>query len=103
MADDFSAFFKKFNADSVFQLSRIEFPLKFKSNEGKASVITKNEWSFTKLLEERGSKTVIKKKVINDEEVRIDYMEEDTGVLIRHTFSVKAGRWMLVYIEDHST
>jgi hypothetical protein len=101
--EDFESFFEKFNKDSIFQVARIEFPLQFKSNEEEESIIRKIEWSYTKLIEEKGTKTVIRKKLVSNTEVRIDYMEEDTGVLISHTFLQKGGRWMLVNIEDHST
>jgi hypothetical protein len=31
-SEDFNEFFKKFNADSKFQISRVIFPLKYKAN-----------------------------------------------------------------------
>lgn len=102
-AENFDIFFENFNNDSVFQLSRIQFPLKLKSNEGEDSFIKKGEWRYTKLVENNRAKTIIRKEVIGNSEIRIDYMVEDTGVLVSHTFHLIDKQWILTNIEDHST
>lgn len=103
---DFNVFFNNFNSNSEFQLSSIEFPLKMISfeDENKSElVIEKNEWKFTKLIENLKLRSKVKKKFINEKEVQIDYYLEDTGVFVSHFFIYKNKRWILIRIEDHST
>lgn len=102
---DFNTFFGKFNTDSSFQFSSIDFPLKlvsFEDEKKKESVINKQEWRFTKLIEQTKLKSKIKKKVVSNQEVQIEYSIEDTGVLVNHFFKYMNGRWILALIEDHS-
>lgn len=102
---DFNVFFEKFNTDSTFQFSSIEFPLKLISTEEdgkKESVINKQEWKFTKLSEQAKLKSKIKKKIVSNQEVQIEYSIEDTGVLVNHYFQYKNRSWVLTRIEDHS-
>jgi hypothetical protein len=103
--DDFDTFLAKFNADSSFQFSSIEFPLKLTSlgeDGNKSSFISKEKWIFTKLSNDKKLKSKIKKIVINKEQVKLEYSIEDTGVIVNHFFSLKSGHWMLTNIEDQS-
>ncbi|MBY0480205.1 MAG: hypothetical protein K2Q21_02520 [Chitinophagaceae bacterium] len=103
--NDFDVFLEKFNSDSVFQFSCIEFPLKLSSigEDGhKVSLISMEKWVFTKLANNKKLKSKIKKIIINKDQVKIEYSIEDTGVLVNHFFSFKNGHWMLTNIEDQS-
>ena len=103
---DFNTFFERFNSDSVFQYSSIEFPLRliiFEEETKKETFINKQQWEFTKLIKDSKWNSIINKKIKKNKEIQIEYSIEDTGVLIYHFFQYKNGHWLLTHIEDYST
>ena len=103
---DFNIFFERFNSDSIFQYSSIEFPLRliiFQEETKKETLINKQRWEFTKLIENSKWNSIINKKIKNNKEIQIEYSIENTGVLIYHFFQYKNGHWLLTHIEDYST
>lgn len=102
---DFNVFLKKFNNDSLFQISCIDFPLSlisFEDDVKKKSTIIRSEWSFIQLIENDKYNSKIIKKVKTKYEVEIQYLIEDTGILVCHFFAFKNGLWRLERIEDYS-
>jgi len=99
--EDFDGFFAKFDNDSSFQYSRIEFPLKV-ITEDATRFLSKKEWKFTRLSNKQSIKGQIKKTQVSKDEVKMEYSIEETGVLVNHFFRIKEGKWWLIYIQDES-
>lgn len=99
--EDFDSFFAKFDKERSFQYSRIEFPLKV-ITEDATRFLSKKEWKFTTLSNKQSVKGQIKKTQVSNDEVKMEYSIEDTGVLVNHFFRIKNGKWWLVYIQDES-
>jgi hypothetical protein len=104
-AENFDLFFKKFNADSVFQKSRVAFPLKvvIAGGEGESDstkYISDGKWQGGNLMAEK--KHIIKKIKNADREIVVQFNIEDTGVGIYYYFAQKKGKWWLVFIKDAS-
>ncbi|BAU52600.1 DUF3810 family protein [Mucilaginibacter gotjawali] len=105
--EKFDSFFSKFQTDSVFQKSRIVFPLKYKvsSDEGESGTvkfIPKNKLSYFGLFVANGKKGIIKQINLNPATVKIQFQIKDTGYQKDFTFVKKRGQWQLVFIEDNS-
>lgn len=102
----FDTFFKKFNADSTFQHSRIQFPVILKTVDGEgvtqSSTIGKSSWKFTQLSSSNNLKAQIDKNKITEDRVNVKYSIEDTGVRVDHLFIRKNNKWWLTEISDYS-
>ena len=108
--ENFDVFFKKFQTDSVFQKSRIEFPLKSttidEDGNSKKSISKdewiKNKWTFIHFFATYKSKEIIKKTSLGQTKLEINFQVEDTGIE-RHFLFVKVkGKWELNSVEDLS-
>ena len=101
--ENFDDFFRKFEADSVFQLARVSFPLKviYKSDDGDSiRILKKNNWKYISF---RGEKhIVISKKLIRNKQVNVNLSVEDTGISVNHFFTNNNGKWQLISVEDES-
>jgi Domain of unknown function (DUF4348) len=105
--ENFEVFFDKFGSDSIFQSSRIKFPLPVEtydidSEKFDKSTITADKWEFfnIKKLDKKYTFKTIKEKDQNIVRAQM----EDTGVSVDYIFQKQQeNRWMLVKIIDDST
>ncbi|MBF7091654.1 DUF4348 domain-containing protein [Flavobacterium sp. ALJ2] len=105
--EDFNHFFKLFNHNIVFQLSRVRFPLKVKINNDDLElvdyVIPKQEYTtinLDKKPEERNYKQQI---ILKKDKVTIQQRGIDNGIFIDYYFEKIDGKWQLVTWVDIST
>ncbi|MDB4920832.1 hypothetical protein [Mucilaginibacter sp.] len=105
LTENFDSFFKKFQSDSVFQLTRVKFPFKItnESEEGDSTwFVRKSNWKYTSYGIGKAADEIIKKKKIKEGLINIELTIEDTGVLVNHYFINKDGKWWLAYMVDDS-
>ncbi|MBP4140407.1 hypothetical protein J3S90_01150 [Flavobacterium sp. P4023] len=105
--ENFDIFFDRFNNDSVFQISRIIFPLNneiydFESDKFFKEKIKQENWKYFNFA------TLSKKYIttldkIKEDEVKLNIQIVDTGVNIDYFFTFKSNKWVLVKIIDQST
>jgi hypothetical protein len=105
--ENFEIFFEKFRVDSVFQKSRIEFPLKYtiSGDEGESDstkFIIKNQLKFIKLFTPNKDKGIVKKTQLSPKKVQIQFQIEDTGFEKEFIFDRKDNNWYLVLVIDNS-
>jgi hypothetical protein len=112
--EDFNKFLKKFNQDSVFQISRIKFPLKVKESDPDQDyeiierIIQLKD--FTKLNFEYQKETLTKKydrytqniKIEKDSAV-IEIRGIENGIYSDIVFEKINGKWKLKTWNDQST
>lgn len=123
VAEDFDSFTKRFYTDSVFQISRIEFPLKGLHNEiveitqsnsigdtilyvwqrkdwtiAKTNFISNNDTSIQDCY---GTK-YIRRIQKNSAEVIDSVYIEDSGFITVRKFSVRNRKWYLTYYEIYN-
>jgi hypothetical protein len=101
--ENFDQFYKKFNTDKAFQLSRVVFPFKMLFVEDDSSISTKllekKEWNYVNLL---NKKYIIKKRRAGRSEMIVTLQIQDTGVFVEHIFQENNGKWKLVSTKDSS-
>lgn len=105
--EPFDPFFKKFESDSIFQKSRVKFPLKLivtgdEGDKDSIKYIPQADWKFENLLVNQQEKSIVKKYRISDNEMRIQFQMEDTGIQTERFFKRKNGAWWLVLVKDES-
>ncbi|MCS4436908.1 DUF4348 domain-containing protein [Aquiflexum gelatinilyticum] len=103
--ENFEMFISQFNQDSVFQFSRVHFPVTIKSYDtGSFSYVERemsiDEWDFVKVLEIDDIKHEI--TPVSSVEVRLEFFKEDTGIGVTYIFKKLLSKWLLVEIVDHS-
>ncbi|MEO6524310.1 MAG: DUF4348 domain-containing protein [Mucilaginibacter sp.] len=102
---NFDTFFTRFETDSVFQLSRISFPIKKTILEDDTTKtvneIKRNDWKYHNILTDKSEKYIIDKIKVNQSEYKTAISIEDTGVHIEYNFVNKDGKWWLVDIVDN--
>ncbi|MEO0331261.1 MAG: DUF4348 domain-containing protein [Bacteroidota bacterium] len=109
--EDFNIFLDKFVADSVFQISRIKFPVKFVTIDYDTyqqvdTVIVKEKWNYDPiyLREEKQS------QIYDNFDMRLRDTNErifswhgiKNGINVHYYFKRIDGRWYLVAFEDTS-
>ncbi|MCV9933784.1 DUF4348 domain-containing protein [Flavobacterium sp. LS1R47] len=105
--EDFNHFFRLFNHDAVFQISRVNFPLKVKINNDDLElvdyIIPKEKYTsidLDKKPEERGYKQQL---ILKKDKAVIQQRGIDNGIFIDYFFEKKDGKWQLVTWVDIST
>ncbi len=111
--DSFDSFINKFNTDSVFQVSRIVFPLKSKVYELESqhdSVYFVSQENCSKLdfsqTSSNGETDKWEQKTIvneNQTEAKIEIRGKDNGIFVDCIFKKQNGKWLLVEVVDSST
>jgi hypothetical protein len=111
--EDFQSFFIQFQQDSVFQLTRIEFPLTDSIYESGAYmddfgnvvdlsnreiIINSGEWEYDDF--KMFYRKIISK--ISENKYNVELHIEDTGVRINYIFELDNEKWFLVEIKDES-
>ncbi len=110
--EEFDTFFKRFSEDSVFQLSRIDFPISYYSvdieDNKEEYVYNKNDFWYINFIEDSEAATrnadayepVIEK---GDSKTRYIRKGIDNGIRIEYYFEMNdKGEWYMVEIVDNS-
>jgi hypothetical protein len=110
--DDFNVFIELFSKDSMFQISRIDFPLKVhesnlqKDYELSEKIIKKSVYrkrNFSYKIAESNIDTYSQEiKVINDK-ATIEIRGNENGLMIDIFFEKQKGKWKLITWTDSST
>ncbi|MFK8005764.1 MAG: DUF4348 domain-containing protein [Saprospiraceae bacterium] len=104
--ETFESFIEKFSLDSLFQESRVVFPLKkkyLKKNlmEAEELVEAKNWWRVILEATDKYSMRYFENKKVNQGVVEFRGMEN--RISLTYIFELKDGEWFLVEMEDLST
>jgi len=104
---NFDAFFTRFKTDSVFQKSRIRFPLKIKFTAGESccdatNLIPAGGLPYIDTYAANAAEGIITKTILGPEKVIVKFQVAGTGVEENFTFVKKDSQWNLVLIVDNS-
>jgi hypothetical protein len=123
ISEDFDLFTKHFYSDSIFQMSRIEFPLKGLYNEPVESTMSNPIGDTILYVWERKNWTIVKTSFINNKDTSIQdrygtkYIRrikknstevidsvyiEDSGFITVRKFKLKDKKWYLTYYEIYN-
>jgi hypothetical protein len=105
LTENFDSFFKKFSSDSVFQLTRVKFPLKItsESEDGDSTCfLNKSDWRYASFGNRRDTDEIIQTKKVNKELINVQLTVKETGIFVNHYFTIEHGKWRLGYIVDDS-
>ncbi len=101
-SEDFDSFYLKFHRDTLFQISRIIFPLEGYNLDSENALDTnsnfrwnRNEWTYHKLIE-LDSQFKREFKIIGDSAKERIYIP-NSGLETIRKFSKKDGKWHLVF------
>jgi hypothetical protein len=100
--ENFDEFYKKFHSDSLFQISRIKFPLAGKKVDGFEEIKwTKKKWSLMKTMIYDIDTTVFKTEYKkSSKEFKQKIWLENSGFNTEYRFKVIHNKWYLVYALD---
>ncbi|WP_264551030.1 DUF4348 domain-containing protein [Flavobacterium sp. N2038] len=105
--EDFNVFFKKFNSDPKFQLSRVIFPLNVKQNnddyELETFTVSKEKYSVLNLNKKAKEIDYTQKLVLHKNKAVIQLRGIDNGIYIDYIFELKNNIWQLKTWSDMST
>lgn len=108
----FDSFIQEFSSDSSFQMSRIQFPLPFKTMnhdtyEEVEMTLSKDQWNFHSVLPNYESFTQtfdnFEREMEGSGERVFSITGNGNGINIYYYFKRKDGKWFLVKFEDTST
>jgi len=106
----FETFLKHFNSDSLFQISRIDFPLKGKEldeEDGKEITVNKSEFrklDFNEPQKDSSDTNRYELKIkVDGNKAIVETRGIDNGIYIDTYFEKKEGKWKLVTWIDSST
>lgn len=109
--NSFDDFIKKFSKDSVFQLSRVKFPIiySYTSEDDETGAmstkqIQKKEWKMIDLVDKMGFGEEVKiiKEIKDSKTIELSVNGVDTGLSITYCFEQENNIWYLVKIIDQS-
>ncbi|MFM9948680.1 MAG: DUF4348 domain-containing protein [Saprospiraceae bacterium] len=109
---NFETFLSYFNKDSVFQISRIDFPFKIKENDSDYKpverIIQKSEWRKIDFsYDESSANTEFdryeQKNVVDGDKAVIEVRGIENGIMVDVYFEKKNGKWKLLTWVDSST
>ncbi len=105
--EDFNAFFKKFNSDPKFQVSRVIFPLKYQMNNDDFDLsdytMSKDRYKVLKLDNKADEKYLKRTLSIKKHKVTLQQRGLDNGIYIDYIFELKDNKWFLKTWVDQST
>lgn len=105
--EDFNHFFRLFNHDTVFQISRINFPLKVKINNDDLElvdyVIPKEKYTTINLDKKPEERDFNQQLILKKDKAVIQQRGIDNGIFIDYFFEKKNGKWQLITWVDVST
>lgn len=110
--EDFNDFFYKFRNDSVFQLNRVKFPLKFEGlsddyTKEEIADIKKSDWHFHQFFSneeyyvEISRTTTVKEPETGTRLVSFNGIEN--GIYVSYEFKLIDTKWVLIKWIDRST
>jgi hypothetical protein len=101
--ESFDSFNTQFHSDSLFQLSRIAFPIGGQSvNDNENTTWSKNNWEFLKtpVSLEADTTECRHSLVMTDTLVTEKFWIDQSGFKVERRFKLKNGKWFLVYYDD---
>ena len=106
--EDFTKFIYKFSKDSVFQISRIKFPLivnSFDSEtlETEKTLMQKSDWKYEKLIFNKDKQMINDIEIDNPDYIKFILKMKETGIYVVYEFRIDKEKWQLVLIDDRST
>lgn len=105
--EDFNTFFKKFNADPKFQISRVVFPLKYKMNNDDLELtnytVTKEKYKTLNLNNKADEKYLKSTLSIKKNTATLQQRGLDNGIYVDYIFELKDNKWFLKTWIDEST
>lgn len=106
-AENFDKFFKRYQIDSAFQISRTIFPLKYivTGDEGESDstqYIPKSKVGFNKMFISNKGKMVLRKERKGPDKCNVVFQIQDTGFQNDFMFELKDNKWHLAYVADYS-
>lgn len=112
--EDFETFLKYFNSDSIFQINRVDFPLKISESDWKNHyeladkiIVLKNyrTWDFTyeESFKTRETSAYSQEIKVENNEAKILRRGIDNGWYVDYIFKKKDGKWRLITWIDQST
>ncbi len=106
-SEDFNSFFKKFNADHKFQISRVIFPLKYKMNNDDLELtdytMTKEKYKTLNLNNKADDKSLKRTLLVKKNKTTVQQRGLDNGIYIDYIFELKDNKWFLKTWVDQST
>ncbi|KAF2338280.1 DUF4348 domain-containing protein [Flavobacterium tistrianum] len=106
-SEDFNEFFKKFNSDTKFQVSRVIFPLKYKANnddfELSDYIMTKEGYKVLHLNNKADEKYLKRTLLVKKNKTTLEQRGLDNGIYIDYVFELKDNKWFLKTLVDQST
>jgi hypothetical protein len=111
--EDFKTFLDKFKTDSIFQHSRISFPLTYESigdldeSENIVNKIDSKDWRYLSLKYDESFATreidaYTEKFVLEKNLARLLYQGVDNGINVEFIFELKNNKWYLKRWNDFS-
>ncbi len=102
--ENFEVFYDRFHKDSVFQMSRLAFPLAGGNfDNGQEYQWTKDNWSLLKVRIQDVDTTKFKVKYLKtDKEFYEKFWLEESGFWGEYRFEVQNGCWYLTYAVEHN-
>ena len=101
--ENYSEFYSRFHSDSLFQLSRISFPIGgfILNQNGEPEPWTKENWLMHRIKATDIDTTVFKVQITQTpDSVSERIYIEDGSFMARRTFKLKDGKWYLVFYSD---
>ncbi|MNT34492.1 hypothetical protein D3C72_1704780 [compost metagenome] len=106
-SEDFNEFFKKFNADPKFQISRVIFPVKYRANNDDFELsdytMAKEGYKVLHLNNKADEKYLKRTFLVKKNKVTLQERGLDNGIYIDYIFELKDNKWFLKTWVDKST
>lgn len=106
-SEDFNEFFKKFNSDPKFQITRVIFPLKYKANnedfELSDYTMTKEKYKVLHLNNKADERYLKRTLLVKKNKATLEERGLDNGIYIDYIFELKDNKWFLKTFVDQST
>ncbi len=102
--EPFDVFFDRFHADSIFQMSRIQFPLPGVNTdhmqmEDTVYHWTESNWELHHDFNLDTTDFIVEKNILDSLVVEKIYLE-NSGFIVERTFKKLEGLWFLVYFKN---
>ncbi|MBO9584740.1 MAG: DUF4348 domain-containing protein [Flavobacterium sp.] len=105
--ENFNDFFKQFNSDKKFQVTRVIFPLKYRSNNDDFELtdytMTQEKYKTLNLNNKADEKYLKRTLSVKKNKVTLQQRGLDNGIYIDYIFELKDNKWFLKTWVDQST
>ena len=110
---NFESFFNEFTDDSVFQINRISFPIKYsmlseETDDLILKEVEKDGWRFVDFTEDPLAKNraidAFDVKITRKDSLNVDYERAgiDNGISVIYSFAKQGNKWYLISVLDRS-